>query len=77
MAIDNKRRTAKGLKPYKTLKEFQAAEAEEEQEQETAALSAEPEITLEGDTLLNETGYILVDMLRLLKEPEQRQASNF
>ncbi len=77
MAIDNKRRLAKGLKPYKTLEEFRAAEeAEEKKNEEAAATSANSEITLAGDTLLNETGYIMVDMIRLFQEPELRQASN-
>ncbi len=77
MRIDNKRRTAKGLEPYKTLKEFRAAEETQEKEDEAAvAISADTDITLEGDTLLNETSYIMVDMINLLKEPELKQAAS-
>lgn len=77
MAIDNKRLVAKGLKPHKTLEEFLAAEdAEEKEDEEAAATSADNDITLAGDTLLNETGYIMADMIRLLNEPELKQASN-
>jgi carboxyl-terminal processing protease len=77
MAIDNKRRIAKELEPYKTLEEFRTAEeAEVKKDEEAAATSADIEITLAGDTLLNETGYIMVDMISLFKEPELKQASN-
>lgn len=79
MKIENKRRVAKGMDPYKTLAEFQAAEAEELKNAEAiGAESADRDITLDGDTLLNETGYIMVDMIRLLKEPDQKHVlTNF
>jgi carboxyl-terminal processing protease len=75
MKIDNKRRVAKGLAPHKTLEEFRASEAKQEQE-DAVAEAPSGKIKLDGDTLLNEAGYIMVDMIRLLKEPELRHAAN-
>lgn len=76
MQIENKRRAAKGLEVYKKLEDFRTAEADEESD--AAPIAANEEIKLDGDTLLNETAYIMVDMVRLLKQPALRQtAANF
>jgi C-terminal processing peptidase-1. Serine peptidase. MEROPS family S41A len=79
MNIDNKRRVAKGEKPYKTLDEFKKSEKEfdDEQEQEQASSTPKNRIDTEGDTLLIETGNILMDMIRLSNKKNVQQASSF
>ena len=74
MLIENKRRIAKKLTPYKTLEEFRKSEEDEEKEHEESA--GETKIDVEGDTLLLESGNILVDMLKLLSKDGSQQASN-
>ena len=78
MAIDNKRRLGKQLKPYKTLEEFRKSEEEsEEKQQEQAASNQQNRIDVDGDTLLIETGNILVDMIRISSTSNTQQAASF
>ncbi|WP_188151305.1 carboxy terminal-processing peptidase [Teredinibacter waterburyi] len=76
MAIDNKRRSAKGLEPYKTLAEFRASEEPKDEDEEAAATDNSTKIDVDGDTLLLETGNILVDLIRM-SEKKQHHAANF
>jgi len=74
MAIENKRRIAKKLKPYATLAEFRKSEEDEE----TAEEQEVSKIDVDGDTLLLESGNILIDMLQLLNTSDKRStAGNF
>ena len=77
MKIENKRRAAKGLTPYKTVEDFRASEDEEETEEDAVATTSEPKIDVNGDAMLIETGSILMDVIRLSGKPEQRQAFNY
>lgn len=75
MSIENKRRKAKGLSVYKNLEEFRKSEeTDEEAETAEAAINA---IDVDGDTLLIETGNIMVDMIRYSAVNPTRQASSF
>lgn len=81
LAQENKRRTAKGLEPYKDVETFLAAEGEDvvntEGEVEEVPLADTSEINLEKDPLLNETGYILVDYIKLLRADRVQKVANF
>lgn len=77
MVIENKRRTGKGQEPYKTLAEYRAAQEEENPEDAPVVSSRETVIDLDGDTLLNESGNILIDYIRFQTTNAQKQASNF
>lgn len=77
MVIENKRRTGKGQDPYKTLAEYRAAQEEENPEDAPVVSSRETVIDLDGDTLLNESGNILIDYIRFQTTNAQKQASNF
>lgn len=74
MAIENKRRVAKGLKPFANLEEYRNYEKEEEEIAAKAASKSRPSIDLESDALLNEAGNILIDIVELLKSPEHQVA---
>lgn len=76
MEIENKRRVGKGQTPYKNLEEYRNSKEEEEEETPPVA-SRETVIDLDGDTLLNESGNILIDFIRYHTQNEQQQASNF
>jgi len=76
MVLENKRRVAKGLKPFANLEEYRAYEKEEEATAEKVASESRRKINVETDALLNEAGYILVDMVDLMKTPLQ-QVANF
>ncbi len=71
MAIENRNRKAKGLKEFANLKEFRDYEKVEEENSEKSAAAPTKAIDLESDALLNETGHILIDMIELLKNPQQ------
>lgn len=71
MTIENKRRSAKGLKPFANLQEYQAYNKEEEANAEKIAAESRPTINAETDALLNEAGYILIDMVELMKSPQR------
>lgn len=76
MVIENKRRAAKGLKPFANLEAYRAYEKEEEANAEKVATESRQSINVETDALLNEAGYILVDMVELMRTPQQ-QVANF
>ena len=61
---ENRKRSAKGMKPFKTLEELQAFNEEEEAEQLV-------ERKIEIDYVLTETGHILHDMISLADSKEQ------
>lgn len=73
--IENKRRSAKGLSTYKTVDEFQSAEESEKDEEES--LSGPQEINPAKDPVLNETGYVLVDYIKLLEGDRVQKVANF
>lgn len=78
MDIENKRRQAKKLAIYKNLDEFRKSEEEVEDEaKQKAASSTQNEIDVDGDTLLIETGNILVDMIRFSSSNQTQQAASF
>lgn len=76
MTLENKRRTAKGLKAFENLEAYRAYEKEEEANAEKVAAETRPSIDTETDALLNEAGYILIDMVDLMQTPQQ-QVANF
>lgn len=77
MAIENKHRKSKGLKVFENLKEFKDYEKADEEEKETAAAEPKNAIDLESDAILNETGYILLDMMNLLQNDHPKRVANF
>lgn len=77
MSIDNKRRISKGLKEFASLKEYQEFEEEEDEEAEKTASDPKPSINLESDAMLNETGYILIDMISEINNPSPKHVANF
>lgn len=76
MEIENKRRVAKGSKPFKTLEEYRAFEKNEEEAAAKAASESSPSINVEDDALLNEAGHILIDIVELMKTSENLVAEN-
>lgn len=76
MKIDNKRRSAKGLKTFKNLAEYRSFEEQEEEELEKEASKAKPTIDLEKDALLNEAGYVLIDMIENLENSKPSKVAN-
>lgn len=77
MEIENKNRKQKGLKVFANLKEFRDFEKEDEEQQESAAAEPSKAIDLESDAILNETGYILLDMIDLLSVEQPKRVANF
>ena len=77
MEIENKNRKSKGLKVFANLKEFKDYEKADEKEQETAAQESRPSIDLESDAILNETGYILLDLMTLIGRETPQRVANF
>lgn len=71
MQLDNQRRVAKGLKPYKTVEEYNAVQEKEEEE----AAQEPDKIDVASDPLLNESGNILADFIRMLNNPQNQHAS--
>ncbi len=77
LAIENKRRLAKGLSVYKTVDEFQTAEEKENEEDEEQSISGPQEINPAKDPVLNETGYVLIDYIKLLGGDRVQKVANF
>lgn len=68
LALENKRREAKGLELYKSVEDWKKAnplEGEEEEAEEALSETENEEIPLEDDPLLKEAGLILVDGILL------------
>lgn len=74
MQIENKRREAKGLKPFANIAAYRDYEKEEEETAAKAASQSRPSIDTESDALLTEAGYILIDVVELSKDLEKRVA---
>lgn len=74
MGIENKRRVAKQMAPFKTLEEYRKYEEEDEETEAEDATEEDQDIDVDGDTVLIESGSILVDMIRLSKKDKQQQA---
>jgi carboxyl-terminal processing protease len=77
MALENKRRLAKGLEPYKDVKTFLAAEGDDGEDRVDPSLSNPDEISLEKDPILNETGYVLLDYINLQRSDQVHKIANF
>ncbi|MFL0809246.1 MAG: carboxy terminal-processing peptidase [Agarilytica sp.] len=74
MEIENKRRLAKRLKSFENLEAFRKFEKEQDEEADVARAERSL-IDIEGDTVLKETGSILMDVIRLGgKKSKQQQA---
>ena len=73
LAMENKRRVAKGLEPYANFEAMEKSESED-----TAPVGGPVEITLEDDPVLNEAGFIMADFIglkgRITRAP---QVANF
>ncbi len=75
MTIENKRRLSKNMKPFKTLEEYRKYEDDEEVTEEgQASVDDNQDIDVDGDTILIESGSILIDIIRLSKKNKQQQA---
>ncbi|SMF39064.1 C-terminal processing peptidase-1. Serine peptidase. MEROPS family S41A [Alteromonadaceae bacterium Bs31] len=78
MDVENKRRLAKKMTPYKNLEEFRKSEEETDEElEEKRASNSHNDIDVDGDTLLIETGNILIDLIRLSSNSRTQQVANF
>lgn len=81
LAIENKRRKAKGLMPFQTVKAWRDDESKDDDSEtnaETATAStAVDEINPLKDPILNETGYVLVDLIKSLEEEKIERVANF
>lgn len=74
MAIENKRRKAKGLETHKTLEAYRKSNSDEDKPASSSVASTT--IDIEGDTLLLETGNILADLIKLTSKSNQQHAMN-
>ena len=93
LANENQRRESKGLSSYASVAEMRGEDVEgsqdaSEQEGLNRAMSSNnttipaddsdrDRIAKDGDPLLNETGYILIDFIQLLKTKENFKLANF
>ncbi len=76
MALENKRRKAKGLEVFASLKAFQE-HGEEEKKKDALATAPKPAIDVESDALLQEAGYIMLDVMDVGSQPANQQVANF
>ncbi|WKD48163.1 carboxy terminal-processing peptidase [Microbulbifer spongiae] len=74
LSMENRRRSAKGLEPYKDFEAYEESESEE-----VAAIGGPVEIKLEKDPVLNEAGYIMADFIGLSDKASKAppQVANF
>ena len=79
LAIENKRRKAKGLSVYDSVKAWRDAESADEPNEDELAedYAGRDEINPAKDPILNETGYVLVDMIKMLEEDKIERVANF
>ena len=77
MAIENKHRKSKGLKVFETIKDYRDYEKVDEEKQEAAAAEPRQAIDLEGDAILNETGFIMLDLINMQANARPSQVANF
>ncbi|WP_439135052.1 carboxy terminal-processing peptidase [Pseudomaricurvus sp.] len=76
LAIENERREAKGLALYKDEEEFETEQKAETEERIEEANSVH-DLNTDDDALLSEAGYILIDMVDLLRKQPANQVANF
>lgn len=74
LALENKRRLAKGLSAFKTLDE---ARDDGEDDDANQVASRARKINPEEDPILNETGYVLIDYIKLLEADRVERLANF
>lgn len=74
LLLENKRRNAKGLEPYKDVDAYVAAETEEAEEE---TVSEPDQISLKKDPVLNETGYVLLDYIKMQQADRLDKIANF
>lgn len=75
LQIENKRRMAKGLTPYKSFDDYNK---EEEADNDAPQAEAdEDKINPDKDPILNETGLVLVDFIKLLEADRIQKVANF
>lgn len=74
LSMENRRRNAKGLEPYKDFEAYEESESED-----VAAIGGPVEIKLEKDPILNEAGYIMADFIGLATKASKAppQVANF
>ncbi|WP_444939125.1 carboxy terminal-processing peptidase [Microbulbifer sp. JMSA002] len=74
LSMENRRREAKGLEPYKSFEAYEESESEE-----VATIGGPVEIKLEKDPILNEAGYIMADFIGLADKASKAppQVANF
>ncbi|MEW5250838.1 carboxy terminal-processing peptidase [Microbulbifer sp. 2201CG32-9] len=74
LAMENRRRSAKGLELYVDFEAFEKSESED-----VATVGGPVEITLEDDPILSETGYIMADFIGLYNKMSKTppQVANF
>lgn len=78
LAIENKRRKAKGLKLYKSYAEIEMEDEVGDDSGEAANAEVnDVKIDPSKDPLLTEAGYILVDFIDILKGTESPKVANF
>ena len=67
LAIENKRRKAKGEQLFKSVKEYKDFQEAEEEKQNANYGSKDSQIDVKDDAMLTEAGHILVDLARALE----------
>ncbi|MFA0812370.1 carboxy terminal-processing peptidase [Microbulbifer epialgicus] len=74
LSMENRRRNAKGLEPYKDFEAYEESESED-----VATIGGPVEIKLEKDPILNEAGYIMADFIGLAEKASKAppQVANF
>ncbi|MDO6747688.1 carboxy terminal-processing peptidase [Gilvimarinus sp. 1_MG-2023] len=79
LALENKRRKAKGLEPYKAYSDINGTDEEDDEaDPEQQALDAGPEkINPEEDPFLTEAGHILLDFIKANESQETPKIANF
>ena len=70
LAIENKRRVAKGEKPFKDVQAYEDYQEAKEEERNANYGSAHSQIDLKDDALLTETGHILLDFANALNKTQ-------
>ena len=76
MEIENKHRVAKGKTPFKDLATYKADKEKEDEEREAANAEPQKAINLDEDPLLNETGYILLDLLEMTDDASGKRVAD-
>lgn len=74
LLLENKRRKAKGLEPYTNVDAYLSVEGEDP---ENEVVSDPGEISLKKDPVLNETGYVLVDYIKMQQADQVQKIANF